>query len=228
MTLRHLTLLETRVLGVLVEKALTVPDTYPLSLNALHSGCNQKTAREPVLQASEAELQMAVEALKDLQLVHEVSGSRVTRYQHNLARTLGLPSQSVVLLAMLMLRGPQTTAELRMNAERLYKFADLSSVEGFLEELEGRAIEKGGPLVLKLLRAAGAREARWAQLLAGPVELSALPTELLGAPSEWAAYKAQQRVMQAEIETLREQVRRLYAELGLSGDAVPNSQKESA
>jgi uncharacterized protein len=228
MSLRHLTVLETRVLGVLVEKALTVPDTYPLSLNALHSGCNQKTARDPVLQVPEGELQTAVEALKSLQLVQEMSGSRVTRYQHNLARALALPSQSVVLLATLMLRGPQTTAELRMNAERLYKFADLSSVEGFLEELSGRSPDKGGPLVLKLPRAPGSREARWAHLLAGPVEWSALPAELLGAPSEWATYKAQQLEMQGEIDALREQVRRLYAELGLPTDVSTHSQKESA
>jgi uncharacterized protein len=228
MSLRHLTVLETRVLGVLVEKALTVPDTYPLSLNALHSGCNQKTARDPVLQVPEGELQTAVEALKSLQLVQEMSGSRVTRYQHNLARALALPSQSVVLLAVLMLRGPQTAAELRMNAERLYKFADLSSVDGFLEELSERSPDKGGPLVLKLPRAPGSREARWAHLLAGPVEWSALPAELLGAPSEWATYKAQQLEMQGEIDALREQVRRLYAELGLPTDVSTHSQKESA
>ncbi|WP_393938801.1 YceH family protein [Piscinibacter sakaiensis] len=165
--MRALTLLEGRVLGVLVEKALTVPDTYPLSLNALLAGCNQKTARDPVLAASEAEVQEALDALKLLHLVHPVSGARVTRWEHNAGRALGLPSQSVALLATLLLRGPQTAAELRANAERLHRFADLSSVEAFLDELAERAPDKGGPLVLRLPRAPGAREARWAQLLGG-------------------------------------------------------------
>ena len=108
--MRPLSLLEARVLGVLVEKSLTVPDSYPLSLNALTLGCNQKTARDPVLAASEGEVQGAVDALKALSLAFESSGSRVARYEHNLGRVLGLPSQSVALLATLMLRGPQTAS----------------------------------------------------------------------------------------------------------------------
>ncbi|HKW85141.1 MAG TPA: YceH family protein, partial [Burkholderiaceae bacterium] len=156
-TLRTLSLLEARVLGVLIEKAHTVPDSYPLSLNSLTLGCNQKTARDPVLNASEAEVQGAADALRSLSLVFESSGSRVTRYEHNLGRALGLPSQSVALLAVLMLRGPQTGSELRAYSERLHRFADLSSVEAFLDELSERAAEKGGPLVAKLPRAAGAR-----------------------------------------------------------------------
>ena len=124
MTLRALSLLEARVLGVLVEKAHTVPDSYPLSLNSLTLGCNQKTARDPVINATEAEVQVAVDALKALSLVFESSGSRVARYEHNLGRALALPSQSVALLAVLMLRGPQTSSELRANCERLHRFAD--------------------------------------------------------------------------------------------------------
>ena len=160
-----LSLLEARVLGVLVEKAHTVPDSYPLSLNALVAGCNQKTAREPVLAATDAEVQAAADALKALSLAFESSGSRVTRYEHNMGRALGLPSQSVALLATLMLRGPQTSAELRANSERLHRFADVSSVDAFLDELANRSPEKGGALVVKLPRAPGAREARWAHLL---------------------------------------------------------------
>src|SRR5664279_4771044 len=114
--MRPLSLLEARVLGVLVEKAHTVPDSYPLSLNALTLGCNQKTAREPVLTASDGEVQEAVDALRALSLVFESSGSRVTRFEHNAGRALALPSQSVTLLATLMLRGPQTASELRTNS----------------------------------------------------------------------------------------------------------------
>lgn len=224
MTLRALSLLEARVLGVLIEKAHTVPDSYPLSLNALTLGCNQKTARDPVINASEGDVQNAVDALRGLSLVFESSGSRVTRYEHNLGRALGLPSQSVALLAVLMLRGPQTGSELRANSERLHRFADLSSVEAFLDELAARAEEKGGPLVVKLPRAPGARESRWAQLLCGPVEAlagaGAGSTELPGADpialGELSALRAQQSAMQAEIDALRAQVEQLFQELGVT------------
>jgi len=217
--MRPLSLLEARVLGVLIEKAHTVPDSYPLSLNSLTLGCNQKTARDPVLNASEAEVQGATDALRSLSLVFESSGSRVTRYEHNLGRALGLPSQSVALLAVLMLRGPQTGSELRTNSERLHRFADLSSVEAFLDELAERPAEKGGPLVVKLPRAPGARESRWAQLLCGPVDMSSLPSEPgtndLVATSELAALRAQQAALQAELAALRERVDHLYKELGV-------------
>ena len=217
--LRPLSLLETRALGVLVEKAHTVPDSYPLSINSLTLGCNQKTARDPVLAATESEVQAAVDALKNLNLVFEASGSRVTRFEHNMGRTMGLPSQSVALLAVLMLRGPQTGSELRANCDRLHRFADMSSVEGFLDELATRAAEKGGPLVVKLPRAPGAREPRWAQLLCGAIDVSALPvaaeSQDFVAVSEVAALKAQQASMQAELTELRTLVERLCTELGV-------------
>jgi uncharacterized protein YceH (UPF0502 family) len=220
MLLRPLSLLESRALGVLVEKAHTVPDSYPLSLNSLTLGCNQKTARDPVLAATEAEVQVAVDALKALSLAFESSGSRVSRYEHNFGRALGLPSQSVALLAVLMLRGPQTASELRANSDRLHRFADLSSVEAFLDELAARPADKGGALVVKLPRAPGARESRWAHLLCGEVDVSAMPVaaqaEDFVAASELVAMKAQQASMQVEIAALRGLVERLYAELGIS------------
>ena len=220
MNLRELSPLEARVLGVLIEKAHTVPDSYPLSLNALLSGCNQKTARDPVISATESEVLVAIDELKALNLAFESSGSRVSRYEHNMARTLGLPSASVALLATLALRGPQTSAELRSNAERLHRFADVSSVDAFLNELAERSPEKGGPLVVKLPRAAGAREARWAHLLCGAVDVSALPmsaeSEDFVAAGEVAALKANQRTMQEQIDALRGQVERLFAELGIA------------
>lgn len=218
--LRALSVLEARVLGVLIEKAHTVPDSYPLSLNSLTLGCNQKTAREPVLNAAEAEVQEAVDALKALHLVFEASGSRVTRYEHNAGRALALPSQSVALLATLVLRGPQTVSELRTASERLHRFADLSSVEGFLDELALRPAEKGGALVVRLPRAPGAREPRWAQLLCGAVDVSAMPVATdsadFVAASEIAALKTQQHAMQAELTELRGLVERLYGELGVA------------
>jgi uncharacterized protein YceH (UPF0502 family) len=218
--LRPLSPLETRVLGVLVEKAHTVPDSYPLSINSLTLGCNQKTARDPVMAVSEAEVQGAVDALKLLSLAFESSGSRVTRYEHNMGRVLALPSQSVALLAVLMLRGPQTVSELRANSERLHRFADLSAVEGFLDELAARAQDKGGPLVVKLPRAPGSREARWAQLLSGAIDTAALPVasdgEAFVAASEIAALKLRQSNAEAEIAALRSLVDKLYVELGVS------------
>jgi uncharacterized protein len=218
--MRALSPFEARVAGVLVEKSLTVPDSYPLSLNALTAGCNQKTARDPVMNASDAQVQEAIDSLRTLHLVFESSGSRVSRYEHNVGRAMGLPSQSVALLATLVLRGPQTVSELRTNSERLHRFADLSSVEGFLDELAARAEDKGGPLVVKLPRAPGMREARWVHLWCGEVEIpagsSASQDEDGVAVGELAALRQQQRAMQSEIDELRAMVERLYAELGVS------------
>jgi len=217
--MRPLSMLEARVVGVLVEKSLTVPDSYPLSLNSLTLGCNQKTARDPVIAAGEGEVQVAVDALKSLALAFESSGSRVARWEHNLGRALGVPSQSVALLATLILRGPQTPAELRTAAERLHRFADVSAVEGFLDELAGRPEEKGGALVVKLPRAPGAREQRWAHLLCGPVDIAALPVaaegESIVATSELAGLKARLAAAEAEIARLGALVERLCRELDI-------------
>lgn len=164
--------LEARVLGVLIEKQRSVPDTYPLSLNTLVAGCNQKTSRAPIMSVTEAEVLQALDALNGHSLVIETSGGRVMRYAHNTERVLGLPAQSVALLATLILRGPQTAGELRLNTERLHRFADISAVEGFLNELTERTT---GALVAELPRAPGMRETRWMQLLTGPAPAS-LPT----------------------------------------------------
>ena len=217
MELRTLTPLEARVLGVLVEKQHTVPDTYPLSLNALQSGCNQKTARVPVMEAAEADLVVAVDSLKHLHLVFEASGSRVARYEHNLGRVLGVPSQSVALLAVLMLRGPQTAAELRLNCERLHRFADVSSVEAFLDELASKPPAR----VVKLPRAPGEREARWAHLLCGepamPVAGAVSPAGEGGvAAGEVAALRSEVTRLSDELAALRAELAAVKAELGLS------------
>ena len=159
-----LSLLETRVLGVLVEKQHTVPDSYPLTLNALVSGSNQKTSRDPVIEASEAQVQGAIDRLKTLSLVMESSGGRVMRYAHNVGKVLGVPPQSVALLAVMFLRGAQTAGELRINSDRLHKFGDILAVEGFLNEMAERS---DGALVRELARQPGARETRWVHLMSG-------------------------------------------------------------
>jgi uncharacterized protein YceH (UPF0502 family) len=217
--MRPLTPLEARVLGVLVEKQHTVPDVYPMSLNALTAGCNQKTARWPVLEAAEADVLAAVDGLRTLSLVLQTSGSRVARFEHNAGRVLGLPTQSVALLATLVLRGPQTSAELRLNTERLHRFADISSVEGFLEELAGKA----PPRVLRLPRGPGERESRWAHLLCGEAMLPARAAggEAVAAGSvdvpavELAALKAEQARLARELESLKALVTQMARELGV-------------
>ena len=165
---------QARVLATLMEKQRTVPDSYPLTLNSLLSGCNQKTSREPLMQLSESDALSALDALRERSLVIEISGQRAMRWEHNTERVLGIPSQAAALLGLLMLRGPQTAAELRTNTERWHRFADTSSVEAFLQELQERSPDKGGPLVQLLPKAPGAREARWAQLLCGTPEVSAI------------------------------------------------------
>lgn len=218
-SLRDLSPLEARVLGVLVEKQHTVPDTYPLSLNALTAGCNQKTARSPVMSATEADVQTAIDGLKRLSLVMDASSSRVTRYEHNMGRVLGIPSQAAALLTVLLLRGPQTASELRMNAARLHGFADNSSVEAFLDELAART----PPLALKLPRAPGARENRWMHLLCGEVNLDQFAAareagdETIQA-GEFEALKAEQERLAGEVAQLRALVERMAAELGVSMD----------
>jgi uncharacterized protein len=215
-----LSLLETRVLGVLAEKERTVPDTYPLTLNALVSGCNQKTSRDPVISATETEVQAAIDSLKAMNLVIESSGGRVARYTHNIERVLQVPRQSGALLATLMLRGAQTAGELRINCERLHSFADISSVEAFLQELAARP---AGALVAELPRQAGSRENRWVHLLSGPPAAPDLaahdqtPGMDAGgvAATEIAALKANVVRLQTEVTELKALLARVCSELGI-------------
>ncbi|MBS1142147.1 MAG: hypothetical protein H6R13_3600 [Proteobacteria bacterium] len=207
--LPELSLLETRILGTLLEKQRTVPDTYPLSVNALQAGCNQKTSRNPVIEAAEADIVQALDTLKGLWLVNEVSGSRVSRFEHRLEKILGLPTQATALLAVLMLRGPQTAGELRLNCERLHRFADISSVEAFLEELASR---EAGALVVELPRLPGARENRWMHLLSGQPEIDAAPAARSApASQEVEALKARVAALEAEMAEMRERLAALGA-----------------
>ncbi|MDD4978472.1 MAG: YceH family protein [Gallionella sp.] len=213
-----LSLLETRVLGVLAEKQRTVPDSYPLTLNSLVSGCNQKSSRDPVMEASEAEVQAALDNLRSLSLTMESSGGRASRYAHNIEKVLHIPSQSLALLTMLMLRGPQTAGELRISCDRLHKFADISSVESFLTELSERT---AGALVVELPRQPGARENRWMHLLSGEpvIEVSVSRSPVTGADvtvGEIAALKANVAKLEDEVQDLRQQLAWLCGELGVS------------
>ena len=213
---RPLTAPQARVLATLLEKSRTVPDSYPLTLNSLVAGCNQKSSREPVMQLTDGEVQEALDGLRQQTLVTEIGGARVARWEHNFARGVGVPDQSAVLLGLLMLRGPQTAGELRINAERWYRFADISSVEAFLDELQERSDEKGGPLVVLLPRAPGARESRWAHLLCGPVDAASASAS--GTPAATASTGLQARIetLEAQVASLQATVQRLCAELGMS------------
>lgn len=217
-----LSLLETRVLGVLVEKQRTVPDSYPLTLNAVLSGCNQKTSRNPVLELSDAQAQAAIDSLKGYHLVDESSGGRASRYAHNMDRVLRIPSQSSILLTVLMLRGPQTAGELRIASERMHNFADISAVEGFLDELAERP---AGALAVKLPRLPGARESRWAHLLSGEPAIDDVPATAAFASAdaslgEVAALKANVARLEAEVAGLKALVLRIASELGVAPGVV--------
>lgn len=221
--LRTLTPLEARVVAVLLEKQYTVPDTYPLSLNALASGCNQKTARSPVMSVTEDEILTAIDGLKSLSLVFEGSSSRVPRFEQNLAKVLGVPSQSAALLSTLMLRGPQTAAELRLNSARLHAFADISSVEAFLDELA----ERSPALVVKLPRAPGERENRWMHRLCGDVAMpepgapSPSPgrgAEATASPSEFEALRISHRALEEKVARLQVLVMDMAGQLGIEVD----------
>ena len=204
-----LSLLETRVLGVLVEKQHTVPDSYPLTLNALVSGCNQKTSRDPVIEASESEVQAVIDRMKLLSLVMESSGGRVMRYAQNVGKVLAIPPQSVALLTVLFLRGPQTAGELRINSERLHKFGDILAVEGFLNEMAERS---DGALVRELAKQPGARETRWVHLLSGEpqVAVAAVPA----ATGDASVSTSELATMKARIDALEATVARISKKLG--------------
>ena len=207
-----LTTTEARILGVLIEKEKTTPDVYPLTLNSLCAGCNQKTSRDPVMSLSESELQSALDDLRSRLLVIESYGAsgRVLRYAHNFGKVYALPAASVALLAVLALRGAQTVSELRANCERLYRFDDASSVEAYLDELAARP---AGALVCRLPKQPGSREHRWAPLLCGAVAQTATTCV---ADDETDS-------LSARVERLERQVDELRAELAALASRIAST-----
>lgn len=165
--------LEARVIGSLIEKERTTPDQYPLSLNALVNACNQKSSRDPVMALQEPSVQEVIDELIKKRLVSEQSGfgSRVTKYRHRLYNTefgdLQFTEQESAIICLLLLRGPQTSGELRIRSERLCKFTSIEETESVLERLMAR---EDGPFVARLPREAGKRESRYTHLFCGPVE----------------------------------------------------------
>jgi len=174
---------EARVIGCLIEKEITTPDQYPLSLNALTNACNQKTNREPVLDLSEAEVQQSVDSLMKKYMVSDKSagyGGRVTKYKQRFCNTefgsLKFTKQELGVICVMLLRGPQTPGELRSRTNRLCEFADAEAVESTLRDLLTR---EDGPFIARLAKAPGARESRYAHLFSGAIESAAEPEAAL-------------------------------------------------
>ena len=234
MTLKTLTPIQARALATLMEKARTVPDSYPLSLNALVLGCNQKSSREPLMEVTDDEAHSALASLKVQSLVFEASSSRVPRFEHNFQRAAGVSEAQAVVMGLLMLRGPQTAAELRTSGERWYKFADPAAVEAVLQALQQRGDEGGQPMVRQLPRTPGAREQRWVHLLCGEPELAAfaalaassaatsdsqgLLARVTALENALALVKADNAQLRAHITTISEQLGiELFDEPGSAG-----------
>jgi uncharacterized protein len=205
-----LTAVEARVLGALVEKEITTPDYYPLSLNALVNACNQRSNREPVMNVGEDEVRQALNALQDLQLAGHARSSdgRVAKYEHWLGEAYNFSRAEVALLCVLLLRGPQTPGELRGRTERLHRFDEISDVLGGLQKL----IERDPSLVSILPRQPGTKESRYAHLLSGSIESIALPAAETAVQREsTASNQNDERIerLEAEVSDLRRQVNEL-------------------
>lgn len=217
-----LSALEARVLGCLIEKEFATPDIYPLSLNSLVNACNQRSNRSPILSVESREVEMAVEQLRFRRLVAQFGGAdaRVPKFKQTLDLVYPVPAEARALLAELLLRGPQTTAGLRANSERLVALPDLAGVEELLAEMAAR---EASPMVKKLPRQPGQKEARWVQLLTGEPSAEDLGTAgAAGATAEPLTVRmvlppeAEQRIatLEAEVARLAAELTRLRAALG--------------
>jgi len=201
-----LTDIETRVLGSLIEKQVTTPEYYPLTLNALTLACNQKNNRNPVTSYSENQVGDALESLREKNLTYVFYGStsRVPKYKHVMPEVMHLTAPETALMCVLMLRGPQTLGELRGNASRLHEFSSLEEVE---ETLNGLISRDPDPLVARLPRQPGQKEGRFAHLLSGVIDVETLVTEVERTPAVSSSRRLEQKVdeLAAEVEKLKEQ-----------------------
>jgi uncharacterized protein YceH (UPF0502 family) len=195
---------EARVLGALVEKDITTPDYYPLSLNALVNACNQKNNRDPVMNLDENQVREALSGLQEVKLAGPASGadSRVTKYEHRLQDIFNFSRGETAVLCVLLLRGPQTPGELRGRTERMHRFEDLDAVQSSLQKL----IQREPPLVVMLPRQPGTKESRYAHLLSGEIDIAELTSRSTeAAPVDHGG--------QERISHLEEQVAELQREL---------------
>jgi hypothetical protein len=206
--------LEARVIGCLIEKQISTPDQYPLSLNALVNACNQKNNREPLMSLDEATVQRTLDALSRKHLILERSGfgSRVPKYQHLFCNTeygsLKFSPQELAIVCELLLRGPQTPGELRSRASRMAPFTDVSEVEAALQGLLER---ESGPLVVRLAREPGRRDSRYMQLFGGELPPQSVMADPV--PDEVAPEAVAGETLTSRVARLEEEVRQLRAEL---------------
>ena len=206
-TMQEMTAIQVRVLGCLVEKKETTPEQYPLTLNALRNACNQKTARHPVTAYSIGEIGHTLRELESLGFVREAWGSRAAKYEHLADKGLGLHSKGLALLCPLMLRGPQTPGELKINSHRLYAFNDLDDVHYILERL----CEHEPPLVTVLPRQPGQKEERYAHLLGGEPDIPAFAPIVTGSVQSGLAARVE--ALELELGTLRERLEKIESGL---------------
>jgi uncharacterized protein YceH (UPF0502 family) len=208
-----LTPMQIRVLGCLMEKKETTPEQYPLTLNALRTACNQKTARQPVTAYTEGEVGHTVRELESLGLVREEWGARVARYEHLAGKVLGLQSKGLALLCPLMLRGPQTLGELKTNAHRLFEFDDLDDVQFVLQRLA----DHEPPLVMALPRLPGQKEVRHVHLLGGEPDLADFEAMAAAAPSG-SSLGLRVEALESAVASLQEELAELKSRLAPGDD----------
>ena len=204
-----------------MEKEITTPEYYPLSLNALVNACNQKSSRDPVMELSEAEVRGALFALEELGLVRTLADGRVSKFEHRTRDGWNLRRDEFAVICLLLLRGPQTAAELRARAERFYSFDDPAAVSATLERLAARQ-EPAPPLTRLLPRQPGAREARWMHLLSGPGS-EAVPSPLSGAEAGMPETGEPAPALLARIQVLEEVVRSLEKRVKVLEDGAPSA-----
>jgi uncharacterized protein YceH (UPF0502 family) len=218
---RHMTLdpIQLRVLGSLIEKEITTPEAYPLSLNALINACNQRSSRDPVLDLDEEQVRQALHALEDHGLATAVRDSRVPKFEHRARTVFSLRRDETAILCLLLLRGPQTPGELRSRADRLFTFDDLAAVQSTLERLARREAASTesptGPLTLLLPRQPGSREARYIHLLGDPAALEAMQTHPTSnaSNSRSSGFEEQFTLLQNKIEALEARISNLETKL---------------
>jgi uncharacterized protein len=203
--------IEARVLGALVEKDITTPDYYPLSLNALVNACNQKNNRDPVMNLEEGAVRDALNELHEHRLAGPASGadSRVTKYEHRLQETFNFSRGETAVLCVLLLRGPQTPGELRGRTERMHHFEDLDAVQFSLQKL----MQREPPLVVLLPRQLGTKEPRYAHLLSGEVEAGELPLPRMASPPSPSADNERVSRLEEAVSALQNEVRELKQQL---------------
>jgi len=208
-----LTPIQIRVLGCLIEKKETTPEQYPLTLNALRTACNQKTARSPVTAYSEGEVGHTVRELESLGLVREEWGARVARYEHLVGKVLGLQSKGLALLCPLLLRGPQTPGELKTNTHRLFQFDDLDDVQFMLQRLA----DHEPPLVMALPRQPGQKEVRYVHLLGGEPDLAEFEAMASAAPAA-TSIGLRVEVLESAVASLQQELAELRSRLAPDDD----------